>query len=236
MKKPLIILIYLIISSFLLGCQDEVILNNGNNELKGQLTQLPKKVNASAIDFNSKEEMIQFFSILEKGKLSKADSIKVFELSLKSMNDSTRQNFINQFLSDAKIQLLGSEDEIEICSDCLNNNNPKGSVRFNLDWLRNFSANFSWNRNGEIENVVSRLDGFFFGGSYIQDYWNQFGGLQPNGDLQFIIGGHWEIIVSVNGSLNFGDSHQIEEVYITYNTLTGNYFISSYKPTTWKIK
>jgi hypothetical protein len=61
MKKPLIILIYLIISSFLLGCQDEVILNNGNNELKGQLTQLPKKVNASAIDFNSKEEMIQFF-------------------------------------------------------------------------------------------------------------------------------------------------------------------------------
>lgn len=235
MKNPLIISIYLIISSILLSCQDEAALNNPIYELKGQLTLLPKKANTIAIDFNSKEEMIQFLSLLEKGKLSSADSIKVFELSLKSMNDSLRQNFLNRFRSDTKIQLLGSEDEIEFCSDCLNNK-PNGSIRFSTDWFRHFSANFSWNKNGEIENVTSRLDGFFFGGSYVQDYWNQFGSLQPNGDLQFVIAGHWEIIVSVNGSLNFGYSNRTEEMYITYNTITGYYSISSHKPSAWKIK
>lgn len=234
MKNPLILFIYLILSLLIISCQDELSNNSPQSQLKGQLTQLAQKPNGIAIDFKSKEEMIQFLSLLEKGKMSKADSIKVFELSLNSMNDSLGKCFVDQFRSNSSIRLLGSEDDVEVCSDCINNN-PKGYVRYDLDWLRNFSANFTWNRNGEVDNVFSRLDGFFFGGSYVQDYWNQFGNLQPNGNVQLIIGGHWEIIVSVNGSLNFGYSHPVEELYITYNIVSGTYSISSIKPSTWKI-
>lgn len=234
MKNPLILFIYLIMSLLIISCQDELSNNSPQNQLKGQLTQLAQKPNGIAIDFKSKEEMIQFLSLLEKGKMSKADSIKVFELSLNSMNDSLGKCFVDQFRSNSSIRLLGSEDDVEVCSDCIINN-PKGYVRYDLDWLRNFSANFTWNRNGEVDNVFSRLDGFFFGGSYVQDYWNQFGNLQPNGNVQLIIGGHWEIIVSVNGSLNFGYSHPVEELYITYNIVSGTYSISSIKPSTWKI-
>jgi hypothetical protein len=234
MRNPLMIIIYLISSSFLISCQDELPKINAQNELKGQITPLDKNFKVVAINFNSKEDMIQFLSLLEKDKITKSDSIKLFSLSLSSMSDSKGQSFINRFKSENKIQLLGSDDEIEICSDCVNNN-PKGYVRYNLDWLRNFSANFTWNKNGEIDNVFSRLDGFFFGGSYVQDYWNQFGIIQPNGNIQLIIGGHWEIIVSVNGSLNFGYSHPMEELFITFNTVTGIYSITSVKPSAWKI-
>lgn len=234
MKNPLILFIYLILSLLLTGCQDELSNNSPQSQLKGQLTQLAQNPIEIAINFKSKGEMIQFLSLLEKGKMTKADSIKVFELSLNSMNDSLGKCFVGQFRSNSSIRLLGSEDDVEVCSDCVNNN-PKGYVRYDLDWLRNFSANFTWNRNGEVDNVFSRLDGFFFGGSYVQDYWNQFGNLQPNGNVQLIIGGHWEIIVSVNGSLNFGYSHPVEELYITYNIVSGTYSISSIKPSTWKI-
>ena len=234
MKNSLILFIYLILSLLIISCQDELSNNCPQSQLKGQLTQIAQKPIGIAINFKSKEEMIQFLSLLEKVKMSKADSIKVFELSLNSMNDSLGKCFVDQFRSNSSIRLLGSEDDVEICSDCVNNN-PKGYVRYNLDWLRNFSANFTWTRNGEVDNVFSRLDGFFFGGSYVQDYWNQFGNLQPNGNVQLIIGGHWEIIVSVNGSLNFGYSHPVEELYITYNIVSGTYSISSIKPSTWKI-
>jgi hypothetical protein len=234
MKNSLILFIYLILSLLIISCQDELSNNSPQSQLKGQLTQITQKPIGIAINFKSKEEMIQFLSLLEKGKMSKADSIKVFELSLNSMNDSLGKCFVDQFRSNSSIRLLGSEDDVEICSDCVNNN-PKGYVRYDLDWLRNFSANFTWNRNGEVDNVFSRLDGFFFGGSYVQDYWNQYGNLQPNGNVQLIIGGHWEIIVSVNGSLNFGYSHPVEELYITYNIVSGTYSISSIKPSTWKI-
>lgn len=234
MKNSLILFIYLILSLLIISCQDELSNNSPQSQLKGQLTQITQKPIGIAINFKSKEEMIQFLSLLEKGKMSKADSIKVFELSLNSMNDSLGKCFVDQFRSNSSIRLLGSEDDVEICSDCVNNN-PKGYVRYDLDWLRNFSANFTWNRNGEVDNVFSRLDGFFFGGSYVQDYWNQYGNLRPNGNVQLIIGGHWEIIVSVNGSLNFGYSHPVEELYITYNIVSGTYSISSIKPSTWKI-
>lgn len=234
MKNPLILFIYLFSFSMLFSCQDELGGMKPQNVLKGELIPLEKRPKGVAIIFKSTEEMIQFLSILEKDKLTKTDSVKLISLSLSSMSDSIRQTIFNLYNSENKIQLLGNADDMEICTDCVNNN-PKGFIRYNLDWLRNFSANFTWNKNGEVDNVFSRLDGFFFGGSYVQDYWNQFGNIQPNGNIQLIIGGHWEIIVSVNGSLNFGYSHPMEELYITYNTLTGVYSISSFKPSAWKI-
>jgi hypothetical protein len=234
MKNPLILFIYLFSFSMLFSCQDELGGIKPQSVLKGQLIPLEKRPKGVAIIFKSTEEMIQFLSILEKDKLTKTDSVKLISLSLSSMSDSIRQTLFNHYNSENKIQLLGNTDDMEICTDCVNKD-PKGFIRYNLDWLRNFSANFTWNKNGEVDNVFSRLDGFFFGGSYVQDYWNQFGNIQPNGNIQLIIGGHWEIIVSVNGSLNFGYSHPMEELYITYNTLTGVYSISSVKPSAWKI-
>ncbi len=234
MKNPLILFICLFSFSTLFSCQDELGGIKPQNALKGQLIPLEKRPNGVAIIFKSTEEMIQFLSILEKDKLTKTDSLKLISLSLSSMSDSIRQTLFNHYNSENKLQLLGNTDDMEICTDCVNKN-PNGFIRYNLDWLRNFSANFTWNKNGEVDNVFSRLDGFFFGGSYVQDYWNQFGNIQPNGNIQLIIGGHWEIIVSVNGSLNFGYSHPMEELYITYNTLTGVYSISSVKPSAWKI-
>ncbi|MFM1933434.1 MAG: hypothetical protein RL360_314 [Bacteroidota bacterium] len=234
MKNPLILFIYLFSISLLFSCQDDLSGIIPQNELKGQLVQIDKKPKGIVIDFKSTEQMIQFLSILEKDKLSKTDSLIVISISSSSMSDSIRQLLFKPYNYENKIQLLGNTDDMEICTDCINNN-PKGFIRYNLDWLRNFSANFTWNKNGEVDNVFSRLDGFFFGGSYVQDYWNQFGNIQPNGNIQLIIGGHWEIIVSVNGSLNFGYSHPMEELYITYNTLTGAYTITSVKPSAWKI-
>lgn len=234
MKTPLILIIYFFSFSMLCSCQDELGGLKPLNGLKGELIQLENQPKDVAIIFKSTEEMIQFLSILEKDKLTKADSVKLISLSLSSLSDSIRQTLFNQYNTENKIQLLGNTDDIDFCTDCVNNN-PKGFIKYNLDWLRNFSANFTWNKNGEVDNVFSRLDGFFFGGSYVQDYWNQFGNIQPNGNIQLIIGGHWEIVVSVNGSLNFGYSHPMEELYITYNILTGAYSISSVKPSTWKL-